>query len=374
MSDKLKYDTIIVGGGFYGLRLAQFLHDELGQKDVLIVEKESDVMLRASYNNQARVHNGYHYPRSVLTALRSRVNLPIFTKEYEKAIVKDFTKYYGVATHFSKVSARQFQRFFERIGAEIKPAQDVLGLFDNKLIDGVFKVQEYAFNSRALKTILLQELRTRNIAIKTNEQAIKVEQTNDLIAVTTDKKTYFAKHVLNTTYSSINSINRNSNLPIIPFKHELTEMCLVKLPKEMRNQAFTIMCGPFFSIMPFPDKDAFTLSHVRYTPHSEWFDQEERIRDSHNYLNQINRISHFPQMIADVKRFMPELGKKIMYTGESLWEVKTVLPQSEKDDSRPILYKEHHGGLVNYICIMGGKIDNIYDVFRELKKSYGQST
>lgn len=372
MRDKLKYDTIIVGGGFYGLRLAQFLHDELGQKDVLIVEKESDVMLRASYNNQARVHNGYHYPRSVLTAIRSRVNLPVFTKEYEKAIVKDFTKYYAVATHFSKVSARQFQRFFERIEAEIKPAQDVFGLFDNKLIDGVFKVQEYAFNSRVLKTILLQELESRDVVIKTSEQTVKVEQSNNLIEVTTDKGVYSAKYVLNTTYSSINSINRNSDLPVIPLKHELTEMCLVRVPEEMREQAFTIMCGPFFSIMPFPDKNVHTLSHVRYTPHSEWFDQESGVRDSHGYLNQINKITHFPQMIADVKRFMPELGKNITYTGESLWEVKTVLPQSEKDDSRPILYKEHHGGLMNYICIMGGKIDNIYDVFRELKKSYGQ--
>lgn len=27
-----QYDTIVVGGGFYGLRIAQFLVEELGQK------------------------------------------------------------------------------------------------------------------------------------------------------------------------------------------------------------------------------------------------------------------------------------------------------------------------------------------------------
>jgi hypothetical protein len=86
----------------------------------------------------------------------------------------------------------------------------------------------------------------------------------------------------------------------------------------------------------------------------------------------LKRISHFPQMFADLKRYMPELASKIHYTGESLWEIKTVLPQSEGDDSRPILYKEHHGGLQNYICIMGGKIDNIYDVFKELRVTYGK--
>ena len=75
-------------------------------------------------------------------------------------------------------------------------------------------------------------------------------------------------------------------------------------------------------------------------------------------------------MQADVKRYMPG-GKDITYRGKSLWEVKTVLPQSESDDSRPILLKKHHGGIKNYICIMGGKIDNIYDVLRELKLVYG---
>ena len=45
----------------------------------------------------------------------------------------------------------------------------------------------------------------------------------------------------------------------------------------------------------------------------------------------------------------------------SLWEVKTVLPRSEADDSRPILFRPHHG-LRGLHCVMGGKIDNVYDV------------
>ena len=49
---------------------------------------------------------------------------------------------------------------------------------------------------------------------------------------------------------------------------------------------------------------------------------------------------------------------------DSLWEVKTGLSPSEKDDSRPILFKAHWG-LPNLICIMGGKIDNIYDALGE---------
>jgi glycine/D-amino acid oxidase-like deaminating enzyme len=216
---------------------------------------------------------------------------------------------------------------------------------------------------------LLRKLKELDVEIKTEETVKRVRDLRPGIAVETEKATYVATYVFNSTYSSINQVNKNSNLPVIPFKHELTEMCLVELPPELQGKAYTVMCGPFFSIMPFPDKGVYTLSHVRYTPHSEWIDTEENIRDPHTYLQEIEKTSHFPQMYADVKRFM-KAGQGIRYTGESLWEIKTVLPQSEGDDSRPILFKRDHGGVQNYICIMGGKIDNIYDVFRELNYIY----
>lgn len=367
------YDTIIIGGGFYGLRLAQFLAEELDQRRVLVIEKESDVMQRASYNNQARVHNGYHYPRSILTALRSRVNLPIFTKEYEQAIVQDFEKYYAVARNFSKVSARQFERFFERIGAEVAVDQEARTLFDPALIEEVFRVKEYGFDTVQLKNILLRRLDQLRVTVHTSEAVRRIEDKSGKgIKVETERAIYSARHVINTTYSSINIVNQASGLRTIPLKHELTEMCLVSMPPELEGKAFTIMCGPFFSLMPFPAKGLYTMSHVRYTPHSEWHDTDDTVRNGHEYLDSIDKVSHFPQMHADIKRYMPA-AKKITYSGESLWEVKTILPKSEGDDSRPIMYLDHYGGVQNYICIMGGKIDNIYDVFRELKETYGKA-
>lgn len=362
-------EAIIIGGGFYGLRIAQFLKEDLKLKSVLVIEEESGVMQRASYNNQARVHNGYHYPRSVLTALRSRVNLPVFSKEYKDAIVDDFIKYYAVATQFSKVSAKQFHRFFERIEADITPDAEAHKLFDKNLIEAVYKVREYAFDSKKLKQIVLKELERLGVDVQTSEKALTVSSASDSLNLETDKKSYKAKYVINTTYSSINSINTNSKLPIIPLKHELTEMCLVDMPEILKDKAFTVMCGPFFSLMPFPPKNLYTLSHVRYTPHSEWHDSDHKVRNSRKYLKEIPKTSHYQKMYADVKRYMP-IAKDIKYSGESLWEVKTVLPQSEDDDSRPILYKPHYGNLRNYICIMGGKIDNIYDTFVELRNTY----
>jgi hypothetical protein len=35
-------------------------------------------------------------------------------------------------------------------------------------------------------------------------------------------------------------------------KRELTEMVLIAPPPQLRGRGFTIMDGPFFSVMPFP--------------------------------------------------------------------------------------------------------------------------
>jgi FAD dependent oxidoreductase len=192
------------------------------------------------------------------------------------------------------------------------------------------------------------------------------------INVVTDRDNYEADFVLNCTYSNINTLHRTSGLPLVGLKHEITEMCLVELPQQLKDFSITVMDGPFFSIMPFPSKNLYTLSHVRYTPHESWIDDEntsaERIK-THEYLKNRPFKSNYRQMYNDVVRFIPAL--KNMKYRESIVEVKTVLVKSEDDDSRPILFRNDFGN-DGYICIMGGKLDNIYDAFEELRRIYGQ--
>ena len=112
-----RWDAVVVGGGFYGLYLAEFLASR-GPR-VLVCERGPAPMQRASYANQARVHNGYHYPRSVLTALRSRVNFPRFVAEFQSAVQSGFEKIYAIPRQGSKVTAEQFAESMRRIGAPI---------------------------------------------------------------------------------------------------------------------------------------------------------------------------------------------------------------------------------------------------------------
>ena len=76
---------------------------------VSLIEAGTQLLGRASFANQARVHAGYHYPRSILTALRSSVNFTRFCSTYAEAVESDFVSLYAIARD-SKVTAAQFAK------------------------------------------------------------------------------------------------------------------------------------------------------------------------------------------------------------------------------------------------------------------------
>ena len=369
MVECFNYDAVVVGGGFFGCTVSLYLKKYL--KSVLILEKEADLFQRASYVNQARVHNGYHYPRSLLTALRSQVNFGKFVNDHQDCIVSSFDNYYAVSSYFSKVNARQFKTFCQRVDIPVTSVSPTIkNLFNSNLIEEVFKTQEYVFDAIKLKNKMLIALEQHQIKIKFDAEVIKVRKSTETekINITINTKLgqtcITAKYIFNCTYSAINTILSASELTTIPLKHELAEIALVQVPESLKNIGITVMCGPFFSLMPFPSKQLHTLSHVRYTPHCYWQDTENNTSATTKIYYQATRKTNYPYMIRDAARYLPILSS-CSYV-DSLWEVKTVLPQSEVDDSRPILFKRHQQ-LPNLTCILGGKIDNVYDIFHELQ-------
>ena len=74
------YDKIIIGAGLYGLYAALYCAKK-GQ-NVLVIEREQGPFMRATYINQARVHMGYHYPRSIYTAMKSAHYFNRFNEDF----------------------------------------------------------------------------------------------------------------------------------------------------------------------------------------------------------------------------------------------------------------------------------------------------
>lgn len=369
--ERLKTESIVIGGGFFGLYVGLLLA-KCGRQ-VRILERECAPMQRASLHNQARVHQGYHYPRSLLTGLRSRISFPIFAKDFEECIDSSFDKLYMVSSRLGKVTPNQFQQFCNRIGAPcVSVNSKYCGLVNPNLVDGIFQTEEYAFDARRLMTRMLADLDSHGISVETDTEVLCIEEASEEYPGVHVKwrdpngveHRSLVGSVFNCTYSSINEVNQRSGLPIIDFKHEWTEMILVEPTAELKGLGITLMCGPFFSLMPYPAENCYSFSHVRYTPHHSWHESNDPSRHVQRPPCESDR-SNWNLMIRDAARYIPAISSTRKL--RSMWEVKTVLPRSEGDDSRPILFKAHHG-MRNYHCIMGGKIDNIYDIAHELQR------
>src|SRR3954468_22635417 len=153
----MHFDSIIIGGGVYGARMALALRAE--RQSVLLLEREPTLLGRASLINQARVHQGYHYPRSLLTAVRSRQNYDRFRAEYSDAVYESFDHYYAIARNDSKTTAAQFLQFCKRVDAPATAAPDhIRKLFDSSRIEDVVLVRECAFDAVKLRERLSMDL------------------------------------------------------------------------------------------------------------------------------------------------------------------------------------------------------------------------
>ena len=90
----MNYDFLVIGGGIFGVYAAKLLQEK---HKVLLVEKEDDVFKKATYVNQARLHNGYHYPRSLSTGIMAHSHFDRFAVEFEPAINKSYDKVYAIS-------------------------------------------------------------------------------------------------------------------------------------------------------------------------------------------------------------------------------------------------------------------------------------
>lgn len=344
-------DVIVIGGGFYGACVALFMRSIADR--VVVLESKETLLSRASYVNQARIHSGFHYPRSFVTARRSLAHYERFMQDFPESVVDNFQMLYAISRFGSRVSAKRFERMFLDLGAPISQASDTeRALFSPELIEDVFRCREFAFNAGALRSSLEKKLSDADVKVITGETVVEIDCKASAIKVSAGE-TMNAPVILDTTYGQLNCTGGLTLRQRL--KYELAEVALITPPAVLHGFGVTVMDGPFFSTMPFPSTGDYSLTHVRYTPHKAWLSGQQKWPDVSD-----TQRSNWLHMARDAARYMPcmaDLGWK-----KSLFEIKSVLLRNEGDDGRPILF-ERLSQTHRIYSILGGKFDNIYDLF-----------
>ena len=104
-----RYDRIIIGAGLYGIYSA-LICGKRGE-EVLVLEYDDSSFARATQINQARIHMGYHYPRSYATAAKSIRYFDRFCREFDFCVHSSFKQIYATSAAFSWTNAEQFRKF-----------------------------------------------------------------------------------------------------------------------------------------------------------------------------------------------------------------------------------------------------------------------
>jgi glycine/D-amino acid oxidase-like deaminating enzyme len=345
--------VVVVGGGFYGATLAA--HAAREGAAVTLIEARQDLLGGASYFNQARVHGGYHYPRSLRTAGRSQAHYQAFMARYESCVVDDFLCVYAVARG-SLTNARKFRRVCDYIGAPLMEAPStVRRLFNPAVVEASWVTRESVFDAVRLRDFVRQELEDAGVVLRLGTRVTGVGERADRALVSlSGGETLDADRVLICTYGeAIDALPEG--VGYAGLHCEPCEMALVDVPDPLRGMGITVMDGPYFSLMPFPSTPFHTLSHVRYTPHGAHPSYEQAAAALRAGLT-----SRADRMVRDAMRYVPALRDAVHV--ESLWGVKTVPARRDGDDARPIVMRRSGGGRV--MSLLGSKIDNVGDALR----------
>lgn len=338
-------------------------------------------MTKASIVNQARLHSGYHYPRSIATALMSDDNKARFTQDHQAFIHSSFQQYYAVDQYSSFTDGAQFERFCEFVDL---PCQRVEHHTAFKLdrLEALFLTEEYTFDP-----ILMANYYRRLLA---EDPAIALLTYHELQSATAEadrwilevqslldaeNKSFQAHQVINATYTNSNGVNRLFELPDIPLMHEISEMAFVSCP-QLKDTGLTIMDGQFASIMPYGLSGLLSLSSVAYTHHKvahtplPTFDcQAINTACRPDFPAICNRCfarpaSNYSKMKRQIELYLQE-NVQLFYLG-SMFTIKSKLKANHIDDGRPTeiaVLRENP----RFYCIFAGKINSIYEIEKVVK-------
>lgn len=389
------FDAVVIGGGIFGCYAAIFLAGRGAR--VALLEKEERLFQKASLVNQARLHGGYHYPRSLATAALSDEHKARFTAEHRQFIHFSFEKYYAIDRFGSFTDARQFERFCARLKISCARVAEH-PLFNFHRLEALYRTEEYSFDPVLLREFYRQKVENQpNIEVVKNVRLLAAQADGDRWRIAFDQnqafdrapsnkqnlpddspanksgdKQFAAPLVINATYAATNAVNRLFGLRELDLTHEISEIAFVASP-QFGERGLTVMDGAFGSIMPYGLSGLLSLSSVAYTHHKISYERLPRF-DCQTPETDPRCRPEAPGVCTDCPRRPVSNARKMLaqmkqYFAESVefqhlfsyFTIKSKLKANYIDDGRPTeisTLRERP----RFHCLFAGKINSIYEI------------
>lgn len=312
----------IIGGGWVGCHLTNKLKQN---HNVVLFEKNNELFTETSFNNQNRLHLGFHYARSYKTRTLCKESFNKFSDEYG-FLIKDVKKnLYCIPKNKSLIDFQTYLKIFNDYSFTIeeKKLSTLEGCINTneKYID--FELAKKYFNKELKNNIVNEEITKKDLK--------KLRSEFDL--------------VINCTNNFLKTNNKNNHY------YELTISFLYERTGDDFFDSLTLVDGTLFSIYPY-SHNLYTVTDVEVTPLKKF--------------NSIKSIEKFKKEISSdyINKKRIKIEKKINLLYENFLNVfkynsyylsvKSKI-KSDSDDRSPII--ELDGNVINTFT---GKIQGIY--------------
>lgn len=326
----------ILGGGWYGCHLAaSFLSQG---REVVLYERGHQLFSGASGANPARLHLGFHYPRSKLTRAMCQENQAEFMRVYGHLTHAVPINIYAVAAHASLVD---FGTYCDTLRNEVSfvPIVDP-GEFGLRNVEGALLTGERHIDVPKARSYFESLLESN---IRLNEYV-------------TDFNLGDADWSIDCTFCSGERVHGDAI--------DRFEPCVVGLLAGNPEKAVTIMDGPFPSVYPWANSLS-SISSARWTPISKEIKSYYEAEDVLLALTTTEIADRVAMMVEDMAFYYPAI-KEYKYIGART--AVRALPRSGADArlvevTRPWLDHADKPG-ERMLRVRAGKIDAVFHAER----------
>ncbi len=310
----------VVGAGLFGATTAV----ELARKghEVDLFDRHSDIMHGASMANCARLHMGYHYPRSPYNGMATQA--AEFAERFPDAVVPG-RHFYVIPKQGSLTSPEQFLNFCTLHGLPYRTWRPPVVRSDVALCG---QVPESLIDLNAVRTQLHGEL--RGVRLHLGRRFCDAPDFDITVLAT-----------------------YGQGWPE-SLRYEVCEVALIRLGVHFAGHSVVCIDGPFGCIDPLPGTDMHLLYDVVNSVHAANVGRAPEIPE--HLLSLLDcgvvRTAHtrVQAMLQTARGFLRGVGMP-EYCG-SMFTVRVVLPDVEATDERPTLIRPGE----RVIRILSGKL------------------
>ena len=247
-----KKKILIIGGGIHGCFLAYYLSKK--NYIITIIEKNNDICNGSSAATHNRANRGFHYPRSKITSNECKIGWNFFYKNFKK-LFKNIGSSYYLIEKSGKISPKKYKNFLIKQKYKFSEKFPTNLKFNKEKILSSYQVFEGCFDHKKVVSFLKKNLIKKKINIIKKFTLSKFYNQNDKLNFESKNKQIISDNfdiIINATYSDTNKIQKILNNKIqIKEKYKIQHTLIPIVISKKKIPAFTIMDGPFTTVMPW---------------------------------------------------------------------------------------------------------------------------